>query len=272
MSASEHLLSRIRAHIPAGYWRVLSVYRVAHGGATSAAVRRPVCSLPMVVTGSLALGMDGGGHRTRWAAARTGNSWASAAALAASRRVDAGCSSCAPGCCPARRSPSGRVGSRPPAPDQGALARAPTRPAPSALPRSAFAAPARTAFRACAPLAIFTVPACSLGRRATAETASAADAGPGGRGCTRARESSRLVLLRRLGGVRGRRRSRVARRRRHFAAAVCVCVCVCVCHLSQKCFSCLTHTRALGRAGGRAGAFRPPVVIIFMHLFMLFMQ
>ena len=24
-----------------------------------------------------------------------------------------------------------------------------------------------------------------------------------------------------------------------------------------------THTRALGRAGGRAGAFRPPVVIIF---------
>ena len=127
MSASEHLLSRIRAHIPAGYWRVLSVYRVAHGGATSAAVRRPVCSLPMVVTGSLALGMDGGGHRTRWAAARTGNSWASAAALAASRRVDAGCSSCAPGCCPARRSPSGRVGSRPPAPDQGALARAPTR-------------------------------------------------------------------------------------------------------------------------------------------------
>lgn len=183
MSASEHLLSRIRAHIPAGYWRVLSVYRVAHGGATSAAVRRPVCSLPMVVTGSLA-----------WAAARTGNSWASAAALAASRRVDAGCSSCAPGCCPARRSPSGRVGSRPPGPDQGALARAPTRPAPSALPRSAFAAPARTALRACAPLAIFTVPACSLGRRATAETASAADAG--GRGCTRARESSRLVPLR----------------------------------------------------------------------------
>jgi hypothetical protein len=194
MSASEHLLSRIRAHIPAGYWRVLSVYRVAHGGATSAAVRRPVCSLPMVVTGSLALGMDGGGHRTRWAAARTGNSWASAAALAASRRVDAGCSSCAPGCCPARRSPSGRVGSRPPAPDQGALARAPTRPAPSALPRSAFAAPARTALRACAPLAILTVPACSLGRRATAETASSADAG--GRGCTRARESSRLVPLR----------------------------------------------------------------------------
>ena len=113
MSASEHLLSRIRAHIPAGYWRVLSVYRVAHGGATSAAVRRPVCSLPMVVTGSLALGMDGGGHRTRWAAARTGNSWASAAALAASRRVDAGCSSCAPGCCPARRSPSGSGGLSP---------------------------------------------------------------------------------------------------------------------------------------------------------------
>ena len=113
MSASEHLLSRIRAHIPAGYWQVLSVYRVAHGGATSAAVRRPVCSLPMVVTGSLALGMDGGGHRTRWAAARTGNSWASAAALAASRRVDAGCSSCAPGCCPARRSPSGSGGLSP---------------------------------------------------------------------------------------------------------------------------------------------------------------
>ena len=105
---------------------------------------------------------------------------------------------------------AGREGSRPPGPDQGALARAPTRPAPSALPRSAFAVPARTALRACAPLAILTVPACSLGRRATAETASAADAGPGGRGCTRARESSRLVLLRRLGGVRGRRRSRVA--------------------------------------------------------------
>lgn len=118
MSASEHLLSRIRAHIPAGYWRVLSVYRVAHGGATSAAVRKPVCSLLMVVTGSLALGMDGGGAQTRWAAARTCNPWASAAALAASRRVDAGCSSCAPGCCPARRSPSGRVGSRPPGPDQ----------------------------------------------------------------------------------------------------------------------------------------------------------
>ena len=62
------------------------------------------------------------------------------------------------------------------------------------LPRSAFAVPARTALRACAPLAILTVPACSLGRRATAETASAADAG--GRGCTRARESSRLVPLR----------------------------------------------------------------------------
>ena len=196
MSASEHLLSRIRAHIPAGYWRVLSVYRVAHGGATSAAVRKPVCSLLMVVTGSLALGMDGGGAQTRWAAARTGNSWASAAAVAATRRVDAGCSSCAPGCCPARRSPSGRVGSRPPGPDQGALARAPTRPAPSALPRSAFAAPARTALRACAPLAIFTVPACSLGRRATAGTASAARmADAGGRGCTRARESSRLVPL-----------------------------------------------------------------------------
>ena len=163
---------------------------------------------------------------------------------------------------------AGRAGAHPPRrsmvlpKDQGALARAPTRPAPSALPRSAFAVPARTTLRACAPLAILTVPACSLGRRATAETASAADAGPGGRGCTRARESSRLVLLRRLGGVRGRRRSRVARRRRHFAAAVCVCVCVCVCHLSEV-FSCLTHTRALGRAGGRAGAFRPPVVIIF---------
>ena len=171
---------------------------------------------------------------------------AAAARRAAARRAD-------------RR--AGREGSRPLGPDQGALARAPTRPAPSALPRSAFAVPARTALRACAPLAILTVPACSLGRRATAETASAADAGPGGRGCTRARESSRLVLLRRLGGVRGRRRSRVARRRRHFAAAVCVCVCVCVCHLSEV-FSCLTHTRALGRAGGRAGAFRPPVVII----------
>ena len=252
MSASEHLLSRIRAHIPAGYWRVLSVYRVAHGGATSAAVRKPVCSLLMVVTGSLALGMDGGGAQTRWAAARTCNPWASAAALAASRRVDAGCSSCAPGCCPARRSPSGRVGSRPPGPDQGALARAPTRPAPSALPRSAFAVPARTALRACAPLAILTVPACSLGRRATAGTASAADApmrGAGGRGgCTRARESSRLVLLRRLGGVRGRRRSRVARRRRHFAAAVCVCVCACVCHLSEVFLMPNTHT---GPGAGR---------------------
>ena len=74
---------------------------------------------------------------------------------------------------------AGRAGAHPPRrsmvlpKDQGALARAPTRPAPSALPCSAFAAPARTALRACAPLAIFTVPACSLGRRATAETASA---------------------------------------------------------------------------------------------------
>ena len=136
MSASEHLLSRIRAHIPAGYWRVLSVYRVAHGGATSAAVRKPVCSLPMVVTGSLALGMDGGGAQPRWAAARTGNPWASAAALAASRRLDAGCSSCAPGCCPARRSPSGRVGSRPPGPDQGARPRAHAPGTQRPLPRS----------------------------------------------------------------------------------------------------------------------------------------
>ena len=155
---------------------------------------------------------------------------------------------------------AGRAGAHPPRrsivlpKDQGALARAPTRPAPSALPRSAFAAPARTALRACAPLAILTVPACSLGRRATAETASAADAGPGGRGCTRARESSRLVLLRRLGGVRGRRRSRVARRRRHFAAAVCVCVCACVCHLSEVFLMPNTHTGPGGRAGGRAGA------------------
>ena len=149
---------------------------------------------------------------------------------------------------------AGRAGAHPPRrsmvlpKDQGALARAPTRPAPSALPRSAFAVPARTALRACAPLAIFTVPACSLGRRATAETASAADAGPGGRGCTRARESSRLVLLRRLGGVRGRRRSRVARRRRHFAAAVCVCVCVCVYHLSEVFLMPNTHT---GPGAGR---------------------
>ena len=95
---------------------------------------------------------------------------------------------------------AGRAGAHPPRrsmvlpKDQGALARAPTRPAPSALPCSAFAAPARTALCACGPLAILTVPACSLGRRATAETASAADAG--GRGCTRARESSRLVPLR----------------------------------------------------------------------------
>ena len=66
-------------------------------------------------------------------------------------------------------------------------ARPRARPAPSALPRSAFAAPARTALRACAPLAIFTVPACSLGRRATAETASAADAR--GAGGARARAS-----------------------------------------------------------------------------------
>ena len=157
---------------------------------------------------------------------------------------------------------AGREGSRPPGPDQGALARAPTRPAPSALPRSAFAVPARTALRACAPLAILTVPACSLGRRVTAETASAADAGPGGRGCTRARESSRLVLLRRLGGVRGRRRSRVARRRRHIAAAVCVCVCACVCHLSEVFLMPNTHTGpGAGRwegGGARAGAFRPP--------------
>ena len=77
---------------------------------------------------------------------------------------------------------------------EGALARAPTRPAPSALPCSAFAAPARTALRACAPLAIFTVPACSLlaGARRP-RPASAADARGG---CTRARESSRLVPLR----------------------------------------------------------------------------
>ena len=108
--------------------------------------------------------------------------------------------------------------------------------------------PARTTLRACAPLAILTVPACSLGRRTTAETASAADAGPGGRGCTRARESSRLVLLRRLGGVRGRRRSRVARRRRHFTAAVCVCVCVCVYHLSDVFLMPNTHT---GPGAGR---------------------
>ena len=45
----------------------------------------------------------------------------------------------------------------------------------------------------------------------------------------------------------------------------CACACACVCVTSQKCFSCLTHTRALGRAGGRAGAFRPPVVIILPH-------
>ena len=88
---------------------------------------------------------------------------------------------------------AGRAGAHPPRrsivlpKDQGALARAPTRPAPSALPCSAFAAPARTALRACAPLAIFTVPACSLGRRATAETASAADAR--GAGGARARAS-----------------------------------------------------------------------------------
>ena len=129
--------------------------------------------------------------------------------------------------------------------------RSPARPRarhPARLPRSAFAVPARTALRACAPLAILTVPACSLGRRATAETASAADAGPGGRGCTRARESSRPVLLRRLGGVRGRRRSRVARRRRHFAAAVCVCVCACVCHLSEVFLMPNTHT---GPGAGR---------------------
>ena len=149
---------------------------------------------------------------------------------------------------------AGRAGAHPPRrsivlpKDQGALARAPTRPAPSALPCSAFAAPARTALCACGPLAILTVPACSLGRRAMAETASAADAGPGGRGCTRARESSRLVLLRRLGGMRGRRRSRVARRRRHFTAAVCVCVCVCVYHLSEVFLMPNTHT---GPGAGR---------------------
>ena len=57
---------------------------------------------------------------------------------------------------------AGREGSRPPGPDQGALARAPTRPAPSALPRSAFAAPARTALCACGPLAILTVPPAPL--------------------------------------------------------------------------------------------------------------
>ena len=87
---------------------------------------------------------------------------------------------------------AGRAGAHPPRrsivlpKDQGALARAPTRPAPSALPRSAFAAPARTALCACGPLAILTVPACSLGRRATA----------GARGGMR-------------GGVRTRARARV---------------------------------------------------------------
>ena len=167
---------------------------------------------------------------------------------------------------------AGREGSRPPGPDQGALARAPTRPAPSALPRSAFAVPARTALRACAPLAILTVPACSLGRRATAETASAADAGPGGRGCTRARESSRLVLLRRLGGVRGRRRSRVARRRRHFAAAVCVCVCVCVYHLSEVFLMPNTHTGpGAGRweGGGVQTSGRYNVIILLCDVYSL---
>ena len=57
----------------------------------------------------------------------------------------------------------------------------------SALPRSAFAAPARTALCACGPLAILTVPACSLGRRATA----GARGGRGGCARARARESSR---------------------------------------------------------------------------------
>ena len=121
------------------------------------------------------------------------------------------------------------------------------RPAPLRVRRARAHRSPRT-LRACAPLAILTVPACSLGRRATAETASAADAGPGGRGCTRARESSRLVLLRRLGGVRGRRRSRVARRRRHFAAAVCVCVCVY--HLSEVFLMPNTHTGPRWEGGG----------------------
>ena len=200
MSASEHLLSRIRAHIPAGYWRVLSVYRVAHGGATSAAVRRPVCSLPMVVTGSLALGMDGGGAQTRWAAARICNPWASAAALAASRRVDVGCSSCAPGCCPARRSPSGRVGSRPPGPDQATKVRSPARPrarhpAPCPAPRSPrpraplSALARRSRYSPCPPAPL-------AGARRPGPQAPRGYGGcGGGRGCTRARESSRLVPL-----------------------------------------------------------------------------
>ena len=90
---------------------------------------------------------------------------------------------------------AGRAGAHPPRrsmvlpKDQGALARAPTRPAPSALPCSAFAAPARTALRACAPLAIFTVPACSLGRRATAETRKPEAPRMRGRGGARARAS-----------------------------------------------------------------------------------
>ena len=100
---------------------------------------------------------------------------------------------------------AGRAGAHPPRrsivlpKDQGALARAPTRPAPSALPCSAFAAPARTALRACAPLAIFTVPACSLGRRATAETRKRRGARMRGRGAgaarARASQAARLVPL-----------------------------------------------------------------------------
>ena len=97
-------------------------------------------------------------------------------------------------CACARRSACGAGGGAPPTqvdgPAQGPRCARPRAHAPSTqrpLPRSAFAVPARTALRACAPLAIFTVPACSLGRRATAETASAADAR--GAGGARARAS-----------------------------------------------------------------------------------
>ena len=236
MSASEHLLSRIRAHIPAGYWRVLSVYRVAHGGATSAAVRRPVCSLPMVVTGSLALGMDGGGHRTRWAAARTGNSWASAAALAASRRVDAGCSSCAPGCCPARRSPSGRVGSRPPGPDQGALARAPTRPAPSALcpaprspcPRAPLSVLARRSrYSPCPPVPL------AGARRPRPQAPRMRGRGAG---AARARASQAGWCF--CGDLAACEAAAAAESPAAAAISLppCACACACACVTSQKCF------------------------------------
>ena len=264
MSASEHLLSRIRAHIPAGYWRVLSVYRVAHGGATSAAVRRPVCSLPMVVTGSLALGMDGGGHRhagpphapatrglvlprsrlpvgstrdahlVRRAAARRADRRAGGWALALLARTKV-------------RSPA-RPRARHPAPCP-----APRSPCPRA-PLSALAR--RSRYSPCPPVPV-------AGARRPRPPAPRM---PGrGAGAARARASQAGWCF--CGDLAACEAAAAAESPAAAAISLppCACACARVCVTSQKCFSCLqlTHTRALGRAGGRAGAFRPPVVIIF---------